>query len=221
MKSLIARFRSYLKIGKNRAIVALVVLGLVFLRFDLVFLRLPHQFEEGESMWGYLDARVFHDPAITRLGLTHLAKNYPDIDWNHVEANEQGGGGYTAKINFNRLSLIGPNDIALVDKAWLLPIRALKNHGLQVLSYDLVVVAILTFVYLILLEHGFSISAKGFAQIGFQFLVAGVLIPLVILVALLGTFFMKARLSGNPPGLSVVEFKEISPGISPRVESLE
>lgn len=147
---------------KHKVVLIFCLFTLIFFRFDINYKLWPHRVKTSETLWSILDEKVFHNPSITGISLNYLKAQSPQFDWNHIEKNENGQGGYIINVWFNKLNIRGPNSSFVIKDASILSQVALKNHVMEVITYDLLVVSLSLFIYANLKENNFKLGLRFF-----------------------------------------------------------
>lgn len=184
--NILKEFRNYWRLNKPKDKVILVICLVVFvlLRFDISYNLWSHQVKKGETLWSIFEEKVFHNSTITGISLNYLKAHYPHFDWNHMEKNENREGGYTVYIRFNKINIKAPNKDFIIKDAPILPQAALGNHALEVITYDLLVVALALFIFVNLDENNFLLNLKSFKNIVFIPVLLAIGAIIIIFIAL-------------------------------------
>lgn len=161
---LLQKFRNHGRFNKpkHKVIFMLCLLIFIFFRFDISYNLWPHQVKKGETLWSIFDEKVFHSSAITGISVNYLKAQYPQVDWNHIEKNENGEGGYGIYIWFNKINIKAPNNNFVVKDASILSRVALGNHVMEIITYDLLVISLALFIYVNLKENNFRLGLGFF-----------------------------------------------------------
>lgn len=192
---LLQKFRNYGRFHKPKykVILMLCLLALIFLRFDISYNLWPYQVNRSETLWSIFEKKVFHSSTLTGISLNYLKAQYPLVDWNHIEKNENGEGGYEIYIWFNKINIKAPNNNLVVKDVSILPQTALENHVMEVITYDLLVISLALFIYVNMKENNFRLG-QGFIKdtvlIPASLALGGVIILTIGLVLYIGIDYL-------------------------------
>ncbi len=167
---------------KNLITIVLGAVLLLSLRYDFTHNLFPYKVQSSDTLWSILDSKVFHNSAITGLSIEYLKNTKPKVKWDYLQANKSVDSGYTLSIFMGKMSILAPNKQYIVEKVALLPDRALWNHAVQVFAHNIVIIALVLFVYVAFRENKFRISLDLISTLIIVPFFLAITIPICILL---------------------------------------
>lgn len=116
----------------------MLVIALIFMRFDFSYSGKLISVSQGDTLFQYLNAHVFHHAGLAGASILYLRSSQVPVDM--LLANVDAEGGDTIRVRSNILAVVGPNGKERVHHQ-ILSDQALYNHLIQVIAYDLLVMA--------------------------------------------------------------------------------
>lgn len=116
------------------------------------------------------------------ISISYLKSQYPQFNWDNIEKNVNDKGGYKIFIWLNKINIQASDGRFLVREVQLLSSSALRNHALEVLSYDLILLTLALFFYINLEENNFKLTMKLVKNV---IIVPGLLVLGLILVIII------------------------------------
>lgn len=179
MENNFIHFLKYKIERKKLVILILIIIGIIFFRWDFVYYKWDYKVQQDDTMWGILND-IYDDPYITKISLAYIKTNTQyttDFDINKILRNEQGQGGNIIRIFNNQMTVIGPDNNVVV-KTQILPQGALGNHFMQVYGHNAILIGFLIIVYQFLSIYKFQYNK----EIRNIILIAVLVIPIGIIL---------------------------------------
>lgn len=173
------------KLLKRRLLLALVVISLIFFRYDFVFSLYSYAVAPYDTFWSILNTKVFHDNAVTGLSLQYLETTNPKFNFDKILKNQNGEGGYTISIFLNKLRVVAPDKSILLDSSQLFPSSYLVSHALQVLVHNIIIFSLVFFLYTSIRANNFRLNLEYFKSTFSIPIIIGLGIPITLFLLFL------------------------------------